>query len=120
MPRNLVDKQAEREPSEDYSLAAVGALYASLVFVVVIAILDTNLGRDLTDRLGAPVRAMIAVPVLVLATVVFGCSVAALVLPAWRRGMLRLAGIASWLIPAWLVIAAVLIGSLILALKRLG
>lgn len=101
------------------ALPAAGALYASLVIAVVLALLGTELGRDLADDLDAPVRDLVAVPVLVMAAAVFAVSLAALVVPEWRRRLLGVAGLVGWLIPAWLVIAAVLIACVSLALQRL-
>jgi hypothetical protein len=105
--------------TEGFGLAALGALYASIVTAVVIATLDTDFGRELGEDLEAPVRTMIAAPVLVLATTVFAASVLALVLPQHRRRLLGVAGIAGWLIPAVLIIAGVLIATVAVALDSL-
>jgi hypothetical protein len=104
--------------SEGFGLAALGALYASVVIVVVLALLDTDVGRNLGNGIEGPIRAFVAGPVLALAAVVFVASLAALVYPAARKRLLGIAGIAAWLIPAWLVIGAVLVGSLSYALDR--
>ncbi len=101
------------------ALPAIGALYASLVIAVVVALLDTEFGQGLADKVGAPVQTMVAAPVLAMALVVFVASVLALVLPAARRRLLGVAGIVSWLIPAWLVIAGVLLACVSFALDRL-
>jgi len=101
------------------ALPAAGALYASVVIAVVAALLDTDFGRGLADDLDAPVRGLVAVPVLALAVVVFLVSVLALVLPAARARLLGVAGIIAWLIPAWLVIAGVLAACVAFALGRL-
>ena len=105
--------------TEGFGLAALGALYASLVAAIVIAILDTDFGRELGEDLETPVRAMIAVPVLTLAAVVFTASVLALVLPQHQKRLLGIAGIAGWLIPAVLIIAGVLIATVAVALDSL-
>ena len=104
--------------SEGFGLAALGALYASVVTVVVLALLDTDVGRNLGNGIEGPIRGFIAVPVLTLAAVVFTASLAALIYPTARKRLLGIAGIAAWLIPAWLVIGAVLVGSLSYALDR--
>ena len=105
--------------NEGFSLAAIGALYASVVAAVTFAILDTDFGRELGEDLDAPVRAMIAVPILILCAVVFTASVLALVLPEQRRRLLGVAGIAGWLIPAVAIIAGVLIATVAVALNSL-
>jgi hypothetical protein len=87
---------------------------------VVIAVLDTDLGRDLQRDLDAPARAMVAVPVLALAAVVFATCVLALVQPGARDRLLRIAGVAGWLIPAWLLMAGLTLGAIAYALDRLG
>jgi hypothetical protein len=111
-------RAGERSEAEEYVLATFGALYASVVVAVVIAILDTDFGRGLGSALDAPARTLIAVPVLTLAAVVFAASLLALVLPASRPRMLAIAGIAGWLIPAWLVMVAVVIGGVAYALHH--
>jgi hypothetical protein len=105
--------------TEGFGLAAIGALYASVVAAVVIAVLDTDYGRELGEDLEAPVRAMIATPVLVLAAVVFAASVLALLLPEHQKRLLGVAGIAGWLIPATLIIAGVLIATVAVALDSI-
>jgi hypothetical protein len=105
--------------TEGFALAALGALYASVVTAVVVAILDTDFGRELGEDLEAPVRTMIAAPVLILAAVVFTACVLAFLLPDHRRRLLGVAGIAGWLIPAVLIIAGVLIATVAVALDSL-
>ena len=105
--------------TEGFGLAALGALYASVVTAVVIAILDTDFGRELGEDLEAPVRAMIAAPVLILASVVFVASLLALTMPQHQKRLLGVAGIAGWLIPAVLIIATVLIATVAVALDSL-
>lgn len=106
--------------TEGFGLAALGALYASIVTAVVIAILDTDFGRDLGEDLEAPVRTMIAAPVLILAAVVFTACVFALVMPEHRKRLLGVAGIAGWLIPAVLIISGVLIATVAVALDSIS
>ena len=122
--RKRQSEPGEREPAaaetpQGMALPAIGALYASLVIAVVVALLDTEFGQGLADKVGAPVQTMVAAPVLAMALVVFVASVLALVLPAARRRLLGVAGIVSWLIPAWLVIAGVLLACVSFALDRL-
>jgi uncharacterized membrane protein YkvI len=112
---------AEREPEEQpqtFTWPLVGALYGSLVIVAVVAVLDTDLGRGLEDRIDAPARALIAAPVLVTALVVFVASLLALLVPAYRRPSLRVAEIAGWLIPAWLMLGALVLGAIDFALSH--
>jgi hypothetical protein len=104
---------------EGFGLAALGALYASVVTAIVIAVLDTDLGRDLQRDLDAPARALVAAPVLALAAVVFVTCVLALVLPAARDRLLRIAGMAGWLIPAWLLMSGLVLGAIAYALDSL-
>jgi hypothetical protein len=86
---------------------------------VVIALLDTDLGRELQRDLDAPARALVAAPVLALAAVVFVTCVLALILPAARERLLRIAGMAGWLIPAWLLMSGLVLGAIAYALDRL-
>jgi hypothetical protein len=115
----------ERPPENDggffegFGLAALGALYASVVSAVVIAVLDTDLGRDLQRDIDAPARAMVAAPVLALAAVVFVTCVLALLLPASRDRLLRVAGMAGWLIPAWLLMSGLVLGAIAFALGQI-
>ena len=104
--------------TEGFTLAAIGALYASVVTAITVAVLDTDFGRELGKDLDAPVRAMIATPILVLAAVVFVASVLALVLPEHQKRLLGVAGVAAWLIPAVAIIAGVLIATVAVALEQ--
>jgi hypothetical protein len=45
-------------------------------------------------------------------------SMVALILPVYRRAALRVAEIASWLIPAWLVMGAMVLGATSFALDH--
>jgi hypothetical protein len=105
--------------SQGLGLAAFGALYAAVVTAVVVAVLDTDVGRDLQRDLDAPARTLVAAPVLALAAVVFVTCVVALLLPARRDRMLRIAGMAGWLIPAWLLMAGLVLAAIAFALGRI-
>jgi hypothetical protein len=110
----------EREDTQQttFTLPLIGALYSSLVIVVILALLNSHLGRDLDDRIGAPARTLIAAPVIISATVVFVACMIALIQPAYRRAAMRVAEIASWLIPAWLVMGAMVLGAISFALNH--
>jgi hypothetical protein len=111
-----------REPEEPqgntFTLPLLGALLSSVVIVVLVALLNSHLGRDLDDRIDAPARTLIAAPVIVCATVVFVACMIALVQPAYRRPALRVAEIVVWLIPAWLVMGAMVLGAISFALHH--
>jgi len=96
----------------------VGALYGSLVIVAVVAILNSHIGRSLDNRIDAPARTLIAAPVILGAIVVFVASMVALIVPGYRRPALRVAEIAGWLIPAWLVMGGMVLGALSFALHH--
>jgi hypothetical protein len=96
----------------------VGALYASVVIVAVLAILNSHIGRSLDNRIDAPARTLIAAPVIFGAIVVFVASMVALIVPGYRRPALRVAEIAGWLIPAWLVMGAMVLGAVSFALHH--
>jgi hypothetical protein len=107
---------AEPQP---FTWPILGTLYASVMAATVVAILDTDFGRDLQDRLSAPARALVAVPVLVLCLILFCASLLALVAPAYRRRSMRVAEITAWVIPAWLLMSGLVLGALAYALARL-
>jgi hypothetical protein len=96
----------------------VGALYGSLVIVAVLAVLNSHIGRSLDSKIDAPARTLIAAPVIFGATVVFVASMVALIAPGYRRPVLRVAEIAGWLIPAWLVMGAMVLGAISFALHH--
>ena len=73
--------QAEEEQSQTFTMPLLGALYSSLVIVAVIAVLNSDIGRDLDRRIDAPARTLIAAPVIITAVVVFVASLVALLLP---------------------------------------
>jgi hypothetical protein len=113
---------ASREPEEEeleqqtFAWPLLGALYGSLVLVAVVAVLETDLGRGFEDEVDAPARTLVAAPVVAFATVVFIASLVALIAPGYRRVSLRVAEIGAWLIPAWLVMSAMVIGAVAFAL----
>ena len=102
------------DPDETaFTWPLLGALYGSLVIVAIVALLSSHVGRGLDDKIGAPARTLIAVPVLV-----FVASMVTLLLPAYRRVAMRFAEIASWMIPAWLVMGAMVLGAISFALDH--
>jgi amino acid transporter len=111
-------EEPEEPQAETLTLPLLGAVYSSLVIVVVVAILNSDIGRDLENEIDAPARALIAAPVIVTATVVFVASMVALLLPEYRRPSLRVAEIGGWLIPAWLVMGAMVLGAISFALHH--
>jgi hypothetical protein len=108
----------EEEEPQTFTLPLLGALYGSLVIVAVVAVLSSQLGRDLEDEVDAPARTLIAAPVVFTATVVFVASLTAMLAPRYRRISLRVAEIAGWLIPAWLMIGALVLGAISFALHH--
>jgi hypothetical protein len=115
-----VAKEPEEERPQTFALPMLGALYGSVVIVAVVAVLSSHVGRDLDDQIGAPAQALIAVPVIFTATVVAIASLLAMMLPGARRACLRVAEIAGWLIPAWLLIGAMVLGAISYALDHAG
>lgn len=111
-----------RQPEEPGETALtwplLGALYSSLVIVVLVALLNSNVERDLDGRIDAPARTLVAAPVMISATVVFVACLVALILPTHRRPAMRVAEIGSWLIPAWLVMGAMVLGAISFALHH--
>lgn len=116
--RLRAQRQEEPEP-QTFTMPLLGALYASTVVVVVVFILNTGLGRTLEDKLDAPARTLIAAPVIVLAVVVFTACMVALLAPQSRREAMRIAEITAWLIPAWLMMAGLVLGAIDYALSRI-
>jgi hypothetical protein len=112
------------EPGQDeeqsFTWPLLGALYGSLVVVAVIALLASDVGRGFEDEVDAPARTLVAAPVIVFAGVVFIACMVALILPPHRRLALRVAEIAAWLVPAWLVMSAMAIGAVAFALDQAG
>jgi hypothetical protein len=111
-----------REPDEEepqtFALPMLGALYGSVVIVAVAALFNSHIGRSLEDEIDAPARAMIAVPVLLFASVVAIASLLAMIFPESRRSCLRVAELAGWLIPAWLLIGAMVLGAISFAIHH--
>jgi hypothetical protein len=111
-----------RDPAEPegttFTLPLLGALFSSLVIVALVALLNSHLGRDLDDKIDAPARTLIAGPVIISATVVFVACMIALIQPAYRRRALRVAEIGAWVIPAWLVMCAMVLGAISFALSH--
>ena len=111
-----------QEPEEleeaTFAWPLLGALYGSIVIVAVVALLSSHFGRDLDDEIDAPARTLVAAPVIVSAAVVFTASMVALILPVYRRTAMRVAEVASWLIPAWLVMGAMVLGAISFALDH--
>jgi len=103
---------------QTFTWPLLGALYGSLVIVAVVALLASHLGRHFEDEVDAPARTLVAVPVVAFAAVVFLASLVALIVPGYRRQSLRVAEIGAWLIPAWLVMAAMGIGAVAFALHH--
>lgn len=112
-----MEERDGQEP-QTFTWPLLGALYASIVIVAVVAVLDSQIGRGLEDEVEAPARTLVAAPVIVAATVVFVSSMIALILPAYRRAALRAAEVAAWLIPAWLVMGAMVLGGISFALHH--
>jgi hypothetical protein len=111
-------RPAEEPEGTTFTWPLLGALYGSLVVVLIVALLNSHLGRDLDHRVDAPARTLVAAPVIVSATVVFVASMVALVVPGYRRAALRVAEIAAWLVPAWLVMGAMVLGAISFALDQ--
>jgi hypothetical protein len=111
-----------REPEEPeettFTWPLIGALYSSLVIVVLVGLLNSHLGRDLDNEIDAPARTLVAAPVILSAAGVFVACMVALLAPAYRRAALRVAEIGSWLIPAWLVMGAMVLGAISFALHH--
>src|SRR4051794_29544239 len=109
----------EPEP-QTFTWPLLGALYGSLVIVAVVAILSSHIGRGFENDVDTPARTLVAAPVVIAAGVVFVASMIALIAPGYRRASLRVAEIAAWLIPAWLVMSAMGIGAVAFALNHAG
>lgn len=116
------DEFGEQEEAEaqTFTWPLLGALYGSLVIVTVVALLESHFGRSFENEVDAPARTLVAAPLFVLAAAVFVASMVALILPAYRRPSLRVAEIAAWLVPAWLVMTAMGIGAVAFAIHHAG
>ncbi len=109
----------EEEPeATTFTWPLLGALFGSIVIVGIVALLNSQLGRDLDHRIDAPARTLVAAPVIISAGVVFVASMVALLAPVYRRTALRVAEIAAWLVPAWLVMGAMVLGAISFALHQ--
>jgi hypothetical protein len=115
----LNDVEEPEEPPEEqtFTVPLLGAVYSSLVIVVVVAVLNSHIGRGLEEDVDAPAMALVLGPVIVVAAGVFIASMLALLLPEYRRFALRVAEIGGWLIPAWLVIGAMVLGAIAFAVS---
>jgi hypothetical protein len=114
----MVRREPDDEKPRTFAWPLLGALYGSLVIVVVIAVLESQLGRSFEDEIDAPARTLVAAPVVIFGTVVFVASMVALILPWYRRPSLRVAEIGGWLIPAWLMMSAMVLGAIAFALHH--
>ena len=108
----------EREP-QTFTMPLLATLYGSVVVIAVIFVLRTDTGRDIEDKLEAPARTLIAAPLVVLAVIVFCGGLLALVAPAYRRPTMRVVELAAWIIPAWAMIAGLVLGAIAYALAHL-
>jgi hypothetical protein len=104
---------------QTFAAPMVGMVCSSLVVVAVIAVLNSQIGRDIEDDLAAPARTLIAAPALIAAVVAFCASMLAL-LPEYRRPALQVAAIAGWVVAAWLVMAAMILAGIKFAVDRVG
>lgn len=110
--------EPEGPAEQTFTWPLLGALYGSVVLVAIVAVLASNLGRGFEDEVDTPARTLVAAPVVIFAVVVSLASMVALILPGYRRRSLRIAEIAAWLIPAWLVMSAMAIGAVAFALHH--
>jgi hypothetical protein len=97
----------------------VGMICSSLVVVAVIAVLNSQIGRDIEDDLATPARTLIAAPAVIAAAACFCASMIAL-LPEYRRPALQVAAIAGWMVAAWLVMAAMILAGIKFAVDRVA
>jgi hypothetical protein len=111
-----VAREHEEPEGGTFTWPLLGALYGSLVIVVLVALLNSHIGRRIDDDIDAPARTLLAAPVIISAAIVFVSSMAALLVPTFRRPALRVAEIGAWLIPAWLVMGAMVLGAISFAL----
>ncbi|HET9120896.1 MAG TPA: hypothetical protein VFN72_10215 [Solirubrobacterales bacterium] len=111
-------EEGERTVEQTFTWPLLGALYGSIVIVAVVALLSSGAGSGFEDEVDAPARTLVAAPVVLFAGVLFVASVVALIAPGARRASMRVAEIAAWLIPAWLVMCAMGIGAVAFALHH--
>jgi hypothetical protein len=100
--------------------SAAGALFSAFVAALVVAFLSTDIGRDAASQLDGAGRALVAAPVIAMCLFIFGASVAALALPDQRERLQNLSLLTAFLIAAWVVMAAVILGGLSVASERVG
>jgi hypothetical protein len=112
--------ELEEDEPQTLTWPLLGALYGSLVIVAVTAIVESHFGRSFENEVDAPARTLVAAPVVVAAAICFVASMVALILPAYRRASLKVAEIAAWLVPAWLVMSAMGIGAVAFAIHHAG
>jgi hypothetical protein len=116
----MAERERDEEEPQTFTWPLLGALYGSLIIVAVIALLESHFGRNFENEADAPARTLVAAPVIIAAVVVFVASMVALILPGYRRPSLRVAEIAAWLVPAWLVMSAMGIGAVAFAIHHSG
>jgi hypothetical protein len=110
--------EGQQVVGQGFTWPLLGALYASVVIVAVVAVLASGTGRGFENEVDAPARTFVAAPVVFFAAVLFVASMVALILPGARRASLRVAEIFAWLIPAWLVMCGMGIGAVAFALHH--
>jgi hypothetical protein len=118
--RDAPGERKEVVEEQGFTWPLLGALYGSIVIVAVVGVLESDAGRSFEDEIDAPARTLVAAPVVAFAVVVFVACMVALILPGARRISMRIAEIAAWLIPAWLVMSAMAIGAVDFALHHAG
>jgi hypothetical protein len=111
-------RDPEERDQQTFALPLLGAAYSSVVIVALVAILNSHVAGSLDDKVDAPARTLIAAPVIGCATVVFVACLVALIAPVYRRPSMKVAEIGSWLIPAWLVMGAMVLGAISFALHH--
>jgi hypothetical protein len=109
---------ADEEEAHTFTMPLLGAVYSSLVIVLLVAFLNSHFARSIDNEVDAPARTLIAAPVIIDAVVVFAASMVALLAPQYRRPALKVAEIGSWLIPAWLVMGGMVLGAISFALHH--
>ena len=116
MAQRPVDREPEQEQS--FTVEVLWATYGALVIVAVIGVLSSHFGRGFENEIDAPARTLVATPVVIAASIVFAAALVALVAPAYRRPALRVCEIAGWIIPAWLVMSAMVLLAIQFALDH--
>jgi hypothetical protein len=111
-------EEPEGAGEQGFTWPLLGALFGAIVIVGVVALLASGAGRSFEDEVDAPARTLVAAPVVLFAAVLFVASLVALITPGARRISMRIAEIAGWLIPAWLVMCAMGIGAVAFAIHH--